>query len=204
MRGRWRGRWRGRGGSGLSSGRWRSRRPEGGAQGGKLTVIDVSKRFCFFWHHARLDSQLFKFKIAVAVLQRLEIAGRPSWTPAPPGRCAPPAPLPRSEMRRRPPVSPGIQRSAVRGPASQVLAWNRAAPFLGLARPGCAPMATTSPRGSSHLQCFPPDLAGRIAHRVGCGGFLSGTARGSTGTAGRGAAGRIRAGGALPGCPAAG
>ena len=51
-------------------------------QGGKLTVIGVSKRFCFFWHHARLDSQLFKFKIAVAVLQRLEIAGRPSWTPA--------------------------------------------------------------------------------------------------------------------------
>ena len=58
-------------------------------QGGKLTVIDVSKRFCFFWHDARLDSQLLKFKIVVAVLQRLEIAGRPSWTPAPPGASSP-------------------------------------------------------------------------------------------------------------------
>ena len=27
-------------------------------QGGKLTVIDVSKRFCYFWHDARLDSRL--------------------------------------------------------------------------------------------------------------------------------------------------
>jgi len=96
------------------------------SQGGKLTVIDVSKRFCFFWHDARLDSQLLKFKIVVAVLQRLEIAGRPSWTPAPPGRCAPPAPPPRPEMRRRPPVSPGIQRSAVRRPLAHLWAgWRR-------------------------------------------------------------------------------
>ena len=176
----------------------------GPRQGGKLTVIDVSKRFCFFWHHARLDSQLFKFKIAVAVLQRLEIAGRPSWTPAPPGRCAPPAPPPRPEMRRRPPVSPGIQRSAVRRPLAQVRAWNRAAPFLGLARPGQDPMPPTGPRGSSLGASRIPTLTAHIARRLGCGGSLSGAARRETCVAGNWAGAQMRAGGGAPDCWVAG
>ena len=140
----------------------------------------------------------------VTVLQRLSIAGRPSWTAAPPRRCAPPAPLPRSEMRRRPPVSPGIQRSAVRRPLTQVRALNAAAPFLGLARPGQDPMAPTGPRGSSRTASRISTLTGHIARRLGCGESLSGAAGGWSCAAGNWAGARMRAGGGAPGSQVAG
>ena len=164
-------------------------------QGGKHTDIGVSKRVHYIWHEDRLDSQISTSEIMVTVLQRLEIDGRPSWTAAPPRRCAPPAPLPRSEMRRRPPVSPGIQRSAVRRPLTQVRAWNRAAPFLGLARPGQDPMPPTGPRGSSLGASRIPTLTAHIARRLGCGGSLSGAAGRETCVGGNWAGAQMRAGG---------